>query len=169
LGAECLRESGSAVRQKSALRQKQTLAYHSITSSAVARSVGGTSSLRLLAVFRLVTNSNFVRRETGKSFVLSSHVSHGWSVRKKGFPAFFSHTLSRHGLRSSVLPLLHWSVAAWGWHRLTRPRPCRGPTQSGQGLAMCLEPCAPARRPLTIFWPSIYHPNGCFMDGWSAW
>src|SRR6202165_1246897 len=44
---------------------------HSITSSARARSVGGTSKPRALAVGRLMTNSNLVDCTTGKSAGLS--------------------------------------------------------------------------------------------------
>src|SRR5262249_54871244 len=40
---------------------------HSITSSAVPSSVAGTSSPRTLAVCRLMTNSNFAARITGRS------------------------------------------------------------------------------------------------------
>src|SRR6516165_8992391 len=40
---------------------------HSITSSAVASSVGGTSMRKVRAVCRLMTNSNLVERMTGKS------------------------------------------------------------------------------------------------------
>src|SRR6266436_6285438 len=41
--------------------------HHSITSSARASSVGGTSMPSALAVCRLITNSNFVDCSTGKS------------------------------------------------------------------------------------------------------
>src|SRR5262245_49517628 len=44
---------------------------HSITSSARASSVGGTSRPSALAVFRLITNSNFVGIWTGKSAILA--------------------------------------------------------------------------------------------------
>jgi len=40
---------------------------HSITSSARARSVGGTERPRILAVLRLITSSSFVGCSTGKS------------------------------------------------------------------------------------------------------
>jgi hypothetical protein len=42
-------------------------ALHSITSSARASSVGGTSKPSVFAVFRLMTNSNFVGSWTGRS------------------------------------------------------------------------------------------------------
>ena len=41
--------------------------HHSITSSARASRVGGTSRPSALAVFKLITSSNFVGRITGKS------------------------------------------------------------------------------------------------------
>src|SRR5262245_42756534 len=45
--------------------------FHSITSLARARSVGGTESPMALAVLRLMTNSNFVGCSTGKSAAFS--------------------------------------------------------------------------------------------------
>src|SRR5262245_13746418 len=48
-------------------RDELTAAAHSITSSARASSVGGTSSPSVLAVFRLITNSYLVGACTGRS------------------------------------------------------------------------------------------------------
>src|SRR5262249_26692996 len=45
----------------------EVAAFHSITSSARASSVGGTSRPSALAVFRLITNSNLVGACTGRS------------------------------------------------------------------------------------------------------
>jgi hypothetical protein len=51
----------------SAEERDELTALHSITSSARAISVGGTSRPSALAVLRLMTISNFVGRSTGKS------------------------------------------------------------------------------------------------------
>jgi hypothetical protein len=54
-------------RGQQATRSDRTRPPHSITSSAVASSVCGTSMPSALAVFRLITNSNLVGCVTGKS------------------------------------------------------------------------------------------------------
>src|SRR6516225_2790617 len=45
--------------------------HHSITSSAMASSVGGTDRLSTLAVLRLIANSNLVACSTGRSRALT--------------------------------------------------------------------------------------------------
>src|SRR5256885_1005526 len=52
-------------------RDERAAATHSITSSARASSVGGTSRPSALAVCRLMTNSNLVDYSTGKSVGLT--------------------------------------------------------------------------------------------------
>jgi hypothetical protein len=51
--------------------QSQQMALYSITSSAIADSVGGTSTPSALAAFKLITNSNLVNCTTGRSAGLS--------------------------------------------------------------------------------------------------
>src|SRR6516164_8765680 len=63
-----LRARRERPRDRRAAEQRDELAaLHSITSSAVPSSVAGTSSPRTLAVCRLITNSNFAARITGRS------------------------------------------------------------------------------------------------------
>src|SRR5262249_45930258 len=64
-----LSREGSARSEKNPYdRQWSCIAtFHSITSSARASSVGGTSRPNVLAVCRLMTNSNLVARRTGMS------------------------------------------------------------------------------------------------------
>src|SRR5262249_43711790 len=57
-------QCGSAHGQ---MQECVTEKFHSITSSARASSVGGTSSPNAFAVLRLITSSNFVDCTTGKS------------------------------------------------------------------------------------------------------
>src|SRR5262245_17613484 len=52
--------------RRTAEQRDELAAPHSITSSARARSDGGTSRPSAFAVLRLMTNSNFVDRSTGK-------------------------------------------------------------------------------------------------------
>src|SRR5262249_45273665 len=66
--ARRLRSDGSWPRRCRAAQQRDELApLHSITSSARASSVGGTSRLSALAVCRLLMSSNFVGWITGQS------------------------------------------------------------------------------------------------------
>src|SRR5262245_61090696 len=64
-----LRARGERPRRRSAAEQGDEVAppHHSITSSARARSVAGTSMPSVFAVCRLMTNSNLVARNTGMS------------------------------------------------------------------------------------------------------
>src|SRR5262249_53654761 len=52
---------------RAAQERDETAALHSITSSTLASSCGGTSRPSALAVCRLMTNSNFVDCSTGRS------------------------------------------------------------------------------------------------------
>src|SRR5260370_33316 len=55
-------------RDRRAAKERDELPpFHSITSSARASSVGGTSMPNILAVCRLMTSSNLVARTTGRS------------------------------------------------------------------------------------------------------
>src|SRR5262249_56500896 len=54
-------------RRRAAEQRHERAAPHSITSSARASSVGGTSRPRTLAVLRLIKNSNLVAWSTGRS------------------------------------------------------------------------------------------------------
>src|SRR5262249_39286947 len=54
-------------RSRAAEQRDERAARHSITSSARASSVGGTSKRSALAVLRLITNSNLVGWLTGRS------------------------------------------------------------------------------------------------------
>src|SRR5205807_5719091 len=63
-----LRARRKRPRDRRAAKQRDELAsFHSITSSARASSVGGTSRPSALAVLRLMTNSNFVGCSIGNS------------------------------------------------------------------------------------------------------
>src|SRR5262249_27381906 len=67
-----LRAHREGPRRRRAAEQRDELAsLHSITSSARARSVGGTSRPSVLAVFRLITSSYLVGACTGKSLGFS--------------------------------------------------------------------------------------------------
>src|SRR5262249_37326061 len=67
-----LRMCGKRPCRRRAAEQRDELApSHSITSSAVASSVGGTVSPNALAVARLMTSSNLVARRIGISPVFS--------------------------------------------------------------------------------------------------
>src|SRR5262245_17827688 len=54
-------------RRRTAEQRDERAAPHSITSSALARSVGGTSRPSAFAVFRLITSANLVGACTGRS------------------------------------------------------------------------------------------------------
>src|SRR5262249_51829721 len=58
-------------RSHTAEQRDEVAAFHSITSSARASSIGGISKPRRLAVLRLITNSNFVDWITGRSVGLA--------------------------------------------------------------------------------------------------
>src|SRR5262249_51448428 len=62
-----LRPHSERPRRRPAEKRDEIATRHSITSSARASSVGGTSRPRALAVFRLITSSNFVGCSTGRS------------------------------------------------------------------------------------------------------
>src|SRR5215472_6634065 len=53
--------------RRAAEERNEVAPFHSITASAMASSVGGTSRPSVRAVWRLMTNSNFVACTTGKS------------------------------------------------------------------------------------------------------
>ena len=59
--------SWATLRPEHAQQCSDKTAGYSITSSARASSIGGTSRPNALAVLRLITNSNFVARSTGRS------------------------------------------------------------------------------------------------------
>ena len=71
---------------------KADIGNYSIASSARASSVGGTVRLSALAVFRLITSSNFVARSTGKSAglvpfkILSTNVAARRNMSEKFTP-----------------------------------------------------------------------------------
>src|SRR5215470_19896657 len=76
-------------RRAAEQRDELAPAAHSITSSAMASSVGGTPRPKALAVLRLITNSNLVACWTGKSEgfaplrILSTNVAERYHVSVK--------------------------------------------------------------------------------------
>ena|SRR5215472_8022853 len=75
--AECPRGS------RSPEQRDEFAALHSITSSARASSVGGTSRPRARAVLRLITSWNRVGRSAGSSAALQDLASHGSNLPEK--------------------------------------------------------------------------------------
>src|SRR5262249_11705929 len=67
LPARDLTAARAGPRRRAAEQRDEVAAPHSITSSARASSVGGISWLSILAVLRLITNSNLVGCSTGRS------------------------------------------------------------------------------------------------------
>src|SRR5262249_38685544 len=62
-----LRARRERPRRRAAEQRDEVAAVHSITSSAMASTPGGTVRPSVLAVFKLITNSNLVGWTTGKS------------------------------------------------------------------------------------------------------
>src|SRR4029079_1962029 len=67
ISRELLRANSKRPRRRTAQKRDEFAPFHSITSSAVASSVGGMVRLSAFAVFRLITSSNLVGCSTGKS------------------------------------------------------------------------------------------------------
>ena len=65
--AGCCARAASGQRRRAAEQRDELAPLHSITSSARASSVGGTSRPSALAVLRLMTSSNLVGACTGRS------------------------------------------------------------------------------------------------------
>src|SRR5262245_27266356 len=70
-GRQLLRPRRKRPRRRTAEQRNELAPPHSITSSARARSVGGTVRPRAFAVFRLITSSYLVGACTGRSAGLS--------------------------------------------------------------------------------------------------
>jgi len=69
--ASGIRPRAACGETNSRTHASQQKVFYSITSSAVASNIAGTSRPSVLAVFRLMTNSNLVGRTTGKSLGFS--------------------------------------------------------------------------------------------------
>src|SRR5262249_40637737 len=96
-----LRASRERPRRRTADKRDELAPFHSITSSAMASSVGGTVRPSIRAVLRLITSSNLVGRSTGRglfAFENSPDIDASWARRARKARAVTHQTACNRGL-----------------------------------------------------------------------